>query len=141
MHIAYMTHDEVHRDLALRTATQCGVTVHPIAPNDPPTDEQFDAVVYDLDSLPSRRREEVIEELRDTSLPRAMLVAIHTYHINHEISALRRRGVVVVRRLGPCLLRYLALCRTIAPRRANIFAPQTNEWLQDPFVVLAVAHA
>ncbi len=36
MHVAYLTTDEVNRDLALRLAEKCSISLDPLLPRDPP---------------------------------------------------------------------------------------------------------
>ena len=52
MRIAYMTNDEVNRALAAQMAGECGAFICALAPTESPSDDQFHAVLYDLDVLP-----------------------------------------------------------------------------------------
>jgi hypothetical protein len=55
MRIAYLSTDEVNVHLAEAMAAGCGLTLCPLAPKDPPPDEEFDALLYDWDSWPARQ--------------------------------------------------------------------------------------
>src|SRR5262249_12940393 len=84
----------------------CGLTLCPLAPKDPPRDEEFDALLYDLDSWPVGRQIEVLAELLAGRLPRA--VAVHGYNLEDgPAEALRRHTVAVYRRLQPSVFRFL----------------------------------
>jgi hypothetical protein len=75
--------------------------------NDPAPDSQFDAVIYDLDSLPSDRREEVLKEL--SHRPPSHISAVHSFNLEeNDAVALRQSGVAVHRRLAPELFHELA---------------------------------
>lgn len=110
MRIAYMTPDEVHRDLAFQIAEQSGATLEPLSLDGPAPDEHFDAVLYDLDFLPEARRKALLAELGSCpAASRPLPVGIHTYNnFETRFTALRRNGVVVARRLGPGVFRSLS---------------------------------
>jgi hypothetical protein len=104
--IAYLTTDEVNESTACRMAAACGVTLHPLLPRDAPPNGQFDAVLYDLDSLPPGGRQEVVSELV-SNLP-SCPVAVHSYNLEDDVvHALHEKHVIVFRRLGHDLLSLL----------------------------------
>jgi hypothetical protein len=115
MRIAYLTTDEVNKDLALRLGTQWEVTVSPLEPRDPPPDGEFDAVLYDWDHWPVDRRPQA---LTDTSAqPMRQPVAVHGYGLEQEQArALRRSGVLLFDRLESRT--FLDLQRTVSQARA-----------------------
>jgi len=116
MRIAYLTTDEVNLDLAGDLAAACGVTVDIWSPRDPETDGQFDAVLYDLDYLPTAHRQAVL--LRLLSGPVSHAVVVHSYNLEpDQEEALRARGVAVYRRLGRGLFRILRLA--LVPGRVS----------------------
>jgi hypothetical protein len=110
MLIAYLSEDEVNRDLAARMAAACGATLHFRSSNNPPPDGGFDAAVYDLESMPPRRRGEVVARL--LAAPSTRPEAVHAYNLDAEADALQNKGVIVTRRLGPAVLR--SLCRSLS---------------------------
>jgi hypothetical protein len=127
MLIAYLTVDEVNEDLALRLAEECGVTVYPLTAADPPPNGQFAAVLYDLDSLPSERREAVLAELR-SGAP-GCPVGVHSYDIDDgEAERLGHKGIAVGRRLESGL--FTALRRLAEHARAN--GSQVVHWAHPP---------
>jgi hypothetical protein len=102
MRIAYLTTDEVNEQLALQMATECGITLCPLAPKDAPPDGEYDAVLYDWDYLPVEEQREVMAELLSGLLPHA--VALHSYNLeDYQVEALRGNNVAVYRRLQPML--------------------------------------
>jgi hypothetical protein len=106
MRIAYLSTDEVNVHLAEVMAAACGLTLCPLAPKDPPPDEEFDALLYDWDSWPSRQQPEVLAKLLAGDLPHA--VAVHGYNLEDgQAEALRRHSVAVYRRLQPRVFRFL----------------------------------
>jgi hypothetical protein len=121
MRIAYFTTDEVNLDLARRWARRIGCQLIPLSPREPLLDDQFDAVIYDLDYLPSELRRELLASLRNDPLPGPC--AVHSYNLKRrEAEALRFWGVQVRRRLQPGLflrLRREALQRQEATARAR----------------------
>jgi hypothetical protein len=127
MQIAYLTPDEVHRDLAVRLAEDCGATVQPLSPNDPLPTEQFDAVLYDLDYLPPAQRQELLVDLAASSATRPVPVGVHSYNLDDQVSALRRHGVVVARRLGPGVFRSLSRSHAVEPDRVTVLVPNEEE--------------
>jgi hypothetical protein len=108
MRVAYLTTDEVNERLAQEFAIGCGVALCPLAPKEEPPDGEYDAVLYDLDSLPVERQREVMAALLAGPLPRA--VAVHGYNMeDDQVEALRRRTVAVYRILQPRVFRFLRL--------------------------------
>jgi hypothetical protein len=106
MRIAYLTTDDVNRDLAIRMAEDCGATLYLLWPHDPPPDGRFDAVLYDWDYWPRDRRQEILQEL--LTAPTHGLVALHGYHLEEEhIDGLRRNGVFTFHRLEPEIFEFL----------------------------------
>jgi hypothetical protein len=96
----------VNVHLAEAMAAASGLTLCPLAPKDPPPDEQFDALIYDWDSWPARQQPEVIAELLAGGLPRA--VAVHGYNLEDGLAeALRLNGVAVYRGLRPRVFHFL----------------------------------
>jgi hypothetical protein len=90
MRIAYLTTDEVNKDLALRLAAQWDVTVCPLEPRDPPPDGQFDAVLYDWDHWPADRRPRTLTPA--SARPMRQPVALHSYGLEQEQARALRRG-------------------------------------------------
>jgi hypothetical protein len=98
MRIAYLSTDEVNKDLALRLAAQWQVTVCPREPRDPPPVGEFDALLYDWDHWPADRRPTVLTHT--AAGPLRQPVALHGYRLEQEQArALRRRGVLLFDRL------------------------------------------
>jgi hypothetical protein len=105
--IAYLTIDEVNESLAGPMAAACGLELEPRSPRDWTDPHAFDAVVYDLDFLPPRLRQEVLQPL--LAGPVRVPAALHSYHLEEEeAETLRRNGVVVERRLDVWLFEALA---------------------------------
>src|SRR5262249_12539694 len=101
MHVAYATTDAVHEDLALEVAGAFGILVYPVSPQDIPLNGWFDAVLYDLDFLSARQRQEILTAL--ASGASACPAAVHSYNLDEDLPrALRRRGVLVADRLDEC---------------------------------------
>jgi hypothetical protein len=111
MSFAYMSADDVNRNRVARMATARGATLYMLSPTDPPPDGRFDVVLYDLDSMPPKRREEIVASI--LGAPSVRPVAVHSYNLGKQASALREKGVVVADRLGPGL--FQALCRSLGP--------------------------
>jgi hypothetical protein len=134
MSIAYLSTDEVNRHLAGRMAAACGETLHLLSPNDPMPEGPFDAVIYDLDSIPSACREEIVASALADRATRP--VAVHSYNLDTQADALRGKGVVVTRRLGPVVLRALSRSLGQAPTTLPPLKPQGG--LADPDIVLEI---
>ncbi|HEV3262018.1 MAG TPA: hypothetical protein VG013_34525 [Gemmataceae bacterium] len=116
MRIAYLTTDEVNMDLAGNLAAACDITVDLWSPRDAEPDGQFDALLYDLDYLPTAHRRAVLVRL--LSGPVSHPVVVHSYSLEpDQEAALRARGVAVYRRLGRKLFRILRLA--IGPGRVR----------------------
>jgi hypothetical protein len=106
MRIAYVTTDEVNQDLALRTAAACGACLEAFSAPDALPCGVYDAVVYDWDFLPAVSRGKVVAGLAKDPAP--PVVAVHSYGLQgQEAQALRRHGVLIVRRLRGSLFRKL----------------------------------
>jgi hypothetical protein len=117
MRIAYVTTDEVNLGLALKMAGRCGATVWLVPPGDRTSTARFDAVLYDLASVPGSRRAALIEELCLGNLDGP--TAIHGYCITDEqAKILRVHGVVVAHRLESPLI--VSLARAARKRRTTI---------------------
>jgi hypothetical protein len=135
MLIAYLSTDEVNRHLACRIAAACSATLRPLSLKDPPPDGRFDAVLYDLDSMPPASREEIVASA--IAGPQTRLVAIHSYNLDTRTDALRKRGVVVSRQLGSGVLRDLVgRVLGLAPATLPLLGPQGG--LADPSIVLEI---
>jgi hypothetical protein len=98
MFIAYLTTDETNQAVAVQLAAESGVTLHAVAPKNVVPLECFDAVLYDIDYLPDALRATILAELQaGPSLPPR---AVHSFNLEEDQeAALRRNGVVVLRRL------------------------------------------
>jgi hypothetical protein len=108
MRIAYLTVDEVNEDLALRLAEEYGMTVCLHTFRDPPLDGQFDAVLYDWDSVPRSAQREILARLLEG--PLSCPVGVHGYNVPEtQEEALRKKAVVVFRALQPEVFRLLHL--------------------------------
>jgi hypothetical protein len=100
MLVAYLTTDEVNQDLAIRLASDCGITLWPLSTRDAPPNGAFNAVVYDWDYWPPEKRRELLAMW--LAVPVLGCVAVHSYHLEEqEIEALARKGILVFHRLGP----------------------------------------
>jgi hypothetical protein len=98
MLIAYFTTDEVNEWVAERLAADCGMTLCPMFLKDQPTEEGFDALLFDWDFLPAVFREETMTML--ATRPLDCPVAVHSYHLtDKQVEALRAKGVQMRRRL------------------------------------------
>jgi hypothetical protein len=107
MQIAYLTLDEVNENLATFMVEESGATLFPLRPRDPKPDSEFDAVLYDLDSLPPPYKNELLSVLLSSPLLRP--VGVHSYQLeDDEAAALRRCGLLVSRRIEPAV--FQALC-------------------------------
>jgi hypothetical protein len=98
-----LTVDQVNQDLAGKLAAAAGVKLEVVFPRDAAGDGPFDAVLYDLDSLPPPDRQALLAELSARPAGQwAGTAAVHSYHLSpRQARALRRQGVVVARRLRP----------------------------------------
>jgi hypothetical protein len=106
MRIAYLTLDEVNETLATLMAEECGATLFCLMPRDPKPDGEFDAVLYDLDSLPPCHKKELLSEL--LSSPPLHPVGVHSFQLQEdEQAALRRGGLLVCRHIDSAIF---ALC-------------------------------
>jgi hypothetical protein len=106
MRIAYFTTDEVNHTLAVQLTAECGAVVRTLLPKQVSPDSLFDAVLYDLDSMPKDERSALLERLCSGQAGRP--AAVHGYGITIEqVRALNQAGVAAARRLHPRLLRRL----------------------------------
>ncbi len=104
--IGFYSIDEVNQSIAHQLAERCGVRLQCLSPKDPPPNGQYAAVVYDLDAFSLPHRHQILTSLLSETSD--AVVACHSYDLkSEEITALRRCGVVVTRRLGQCLFRKL----------------------------------
>jgi hypothetical protein len=117
MRIAHMTTDEVNRATAAQMAGECGAFICALAPKDSPPDDQFLAVLYDLDDMHKQQQVELVAQI--VSSPSTRPRAVHGYDItDEEASALRRHGVAVSKRLRAGLIR--SLCVAAQPSSATV---------------------
>ena len=117
MRIAYVSTDEVNQDLATRIAAKFGVGVCKRLPKDRKPDDLCDAVLYNLDDVPSAERSALIEGFRCAKPDRP--TAVHGYGITDEqAKLLGRNGIAVAPRLRSGLLR--SLCQAARPGRATV---------------------
>jgi hypothetical protein len=108
MRIAYATTDEVNQAMVARIAESFGAAVTQYDPGRPETPDQFDAFLYDLDSVPAGDRMALLVEILSSSSPQPK--AVHGYCLSEEqATALQRHGISVAQRLQPKLVR--TLCR------------------------------
>src|SRR5438309_823613 len=82
MFIAYLSTDEVNRDLAETLAAAGGDALCLLEPRDLPRSEDGAALVYDLDSLPPGLCASLVADLR--AVPPARPVAVHSYALEDE---------------------------------------------------------
>ena len=85
MRIAYMTTDEVNRAAAAQMAGECGAFICALAPKDSPPDDQFLAVLYDLDDIERKQRAELVAQI--VRSPSTRPRAVHGYDITHAEEA------------------------------------------------------
>jgi hypothetical protein len=99
MRLAYLTLDEVNRDLARRLAAGAGLQLDELTPRGAGRDGHHGAALYDLDSLPADDRGRLLDAL--SSGWRDGPAAVHGYGLSgRQARALRRRGVLTTRRLS-----------------------------------------
>src|SRR5262249_36925950 len=109
MRIAYLSTDEVNRDLADRWAEQRNISLELLDGEPIPTDVPLDAVLCDLDHLPVRRPQEALAALLSAT---TCLAALHGYNLDEEQTReLHDRGILVVERLTESFLD--RLCRAV----------------------------
>jgi hypothetical protein len=132
MDILYVSDDEVHQAMAADLGLACGATIHAIGPADePPDSRRFSGVLYDLDSVPHRRRAGYLARI--LSPGRARPTAVHGYQVTDEQAAmLRLRGISVGERLRLGLLQ--ALCG--AARRDLIAVPPDDALADETWIAL-----
>jgi hypothetical protein len=106
MRIAYLTIDQVNERLAGDLADACGVSLQSLEPRDPSPDGKYDAVLYDLDSLPASMRDKLLADL--LARPAPYQVAVHSYNLEEwQTETLRANGVAVYRRFEPEIIESL----------------------------------
>jgi hypothetical protein len=106
MKLAYMNSDEVNQELAVRVAALHGAVVYRLVPDSPLLDGPFDAVLYNLDEVPSGERSVLLDRLCLDSPHRP--TAVHGYDITEEQArSLNRSGIPYTLRLHRDLLRNL----------------------------------
>src|SRR3954452_15387991 len=93
MILAYLTHDQVNEPRARELADARGVQLSPLFLKEAATAGPFDAIVHDLDCLPSAARRAILKNL--LAGPLTCAAAVHGYRLEEaEGEALRGRGVV-----------------------------------------------
>src|SRR5436309_11604883 len=98
MRIAYWTIDEVNFSLACDWAGAHDMTIDQVTWQDIDPTQDRDAVLYDLDSLPTATRAEILSCLVLSALP--LPVAVHSYNLeDSQIELFVACGVAVYRRL------------------------------------------
>jgi hypothetical protein len=106
MRIAYVSNDEVNRELAARMAAELGAAFYTMHPHGPAPEENFDVVLYNLDDLATHDQAVLVEGLRRGAGQRP--TGVHGYDVTDEqASNLKRIGVATSRRLHRNLLRGL----------------------------------
>jgi len=121
MQFAYWSIDDVNRELAQRLAARMRVRLDLCDFRD--STRAVAAHIYDLDSFPADRRAVLLAALR--AARQRTPVAIHTYRLSAGAArALRRNGVIVVRRLQLTL--FMALSVTVAGLRARRRKPRSS---------------
>src|SRR5262245_10808120 len=118
MRIAYLSTDEVNRDLACRWADERHITIDLLDRERVPADGPLDAVLCDLDYLPAEWRQQILADLL-AGVP-SCPAAVHGYNLDEDQAEdLREHGVLVVRRLTESV--FDRLCRAVhaLPRAAR----------------------
>src|SRR5262245_26367451 len=99
----YVTTDDVHEELATRLARHFSATLCAARPRPGSGEEAPDALIYDLDGLPTPLQADVLAGL--LAGPPRVPVAVHSYGLEDDrAAALRANGVAVYRRLAPEVL-------------------------------------
>jgi hypothetical protein len=125
MRVAYLTTDEVNRELALAMAEKCGLTLCPLEPRDGPPTRDYDAILYDWDSWPTGQRQEALAAMLVGPLPHA--VALHGYGLpDDQAETLRRHTVAVYRRLQPRAFRFLRRAIRVVRAARSLFLLATS---------------
>jgi hypothetical protein len=108
LRIAYITADEVNRDLGARFADRLGADVTSFHPEAVGWLGLFDALLYDLDGVPPEGRPALLDRM--LSDPPSCPTAVHGHCLPEDKAlALRLHGVAVAQRLHVELIR--RLCR------------------------------
>jgi hypothetical protein len=114
--LAYLSHDEVNLDLAQRLADAAGILLRPLFVRDKSSVVSADAVLWDLDCLPSAERAGALKAL--LAGPLTCPVGVHSYSLEWaKVQALRARGVAVCRRLHEGVVAHLV--RAAGDRRTG----------------------
>lgn len=125
MRFAYWTIDEVNQHVAQRLANRAGVELDIRSFQDADAAVAFDAVLYDVDFFPADRRQTLLADL--AAHRRAEPIVVHSYRLSGtEARALRRQGVIVVRRLRSSVfarLRAVVLRRLVQRGRKRAAKP------------------
>jgi hypothetical protein len=135
MLIAYFTTDEVNEWVAERLATECGMTLCSMFLKGRPVEEEFDALLFDWDFLPTAWREEAFTMLM--TRPLDCPVAVHSYQLpENQVEALRAKGVQVRERLHRTLFHELfrAVVQDRPTLRGYSAAPATTRGQHDATV-------
>jgi hypothetical protein len=104
--LAYLTTDEVNEATVVRMASAYGALVVPFYPKEASRSAQFDAVLYDLDCLPTERGRKLLGDL--LSAPTEKLVALHSFNVDEGLRHdLQQKGINVFRSLKSDWLRNL----------------------------------
>jgi hypothetical protein len=108
MLIAYLSTDEVNQDLARQMADECEVTVSFVSLAETIGDGPYNALLLDLDYLPSGEQTKLLSQLLKDLVP--LPVAVHSYNLKPEqVEVLRKNGVAVFRRLDLEIFQILRL--------------------------------
>jgi hypothetical protein len=147
VHVAYLTTDEVNRDLAVRLVDACGVTLYLVTPHDLPPDGPVDAVLYDPDFLPVTLRQVILAAVAAGTVPHP--AGVPSYSLDEDVvRTLRKHHVAVSRRLDAKLFRKLRSryarrgrrcrataaaprCRARARRRRHLASPDLSACVPD----------
>src|SRR5262249_8415548 len=114
MRIAYLTTDEVNRDLAARAGRACRATLEDVPHEGTSADNGYDAVLYDLAHLPPHPGRAALDELFAGRLE--IPTAVHGYGLEDgQADVLRDLGVIVARRLEIGLMERICLMVEFAP--------------------------
>jgi hypothetical protein len=117
IHVAYLSIDPVHQEVATALADKMRVNLYLIEPRDKLPEGPLDAVLYDLDLLPANLGRAVLEEVLAGRSP--LLTAVHSYNLEDDlVKRLECKGAVVRRRLGPQLIQAL--------RRAAVYTQEAG---------------
>jgi hypothetical protein len=126
MRLAYATADEVNRALATQMAAECGAVVCHVRPGDAPPEGLFDAVLYNLDDVPSDQHAAFLDGFCHD--PPVRPTAVHGYGLaDEQADTLRRHGVAAAQRLNLRLFR--SLCKAVRKTRASVLDADALTWI------------